>query len=144
MTFTPYLLFPGTCAEAMDLYCRVFGGTEPVLMRYSEAPPEDFPEDMPGGGAAIPPNLVMHANFRLGDGLLMASDYPPGVETPPQASVAVHVGFASVTAAQEAFDGLIEGGAILVPFAETFWASGFGMLRDRFGTHWMLSGPARA
>jgi Uncharacterized protein conserved in bacteria len=54
------------------------------------------------------------------------------------------VGFASVAAAQEAFDGLIEGGAILVPFAETFWASGFGMLRDRFGTHWMLSGPAKA
>lgn len=28
-----------------------------------------------------------------------------------------------------------------MPFEKTFWAEAFGMLVDRFGTPWMVSGP---
>ena len=34
---------------------------------------------------------------------------------------------------------LAEEGSIVVPYGPTSWSPGFGMLRDRFGTHWMLS-----
>ena len=33
-----------------------------------------------------------------------------------------------------------EGGQVKMPIAETFWAQRFGMLVDRFGTSWMVSG----
>jgi hypothetical protein len=45
--------------------------------------------------------------------------------------------------AQRVFDLLADGGAVIMPFAPTFWSDGFGMLKDRFGTHWMVSAPWR-
>jgi len=41
--------------------------------------------------------------------------------------------------AQRLFDALAEGGCVNAPFAPTFWAKGFGMVKDRFGTPWMIS-----
>jgi PhnB protein len=36
---------------------------------------------------------------------------------------------------------LSDGGYIFMPIAETFFAHRFAMLRDRFGTSWMLLHP---
>ena len=33
---------------------------------------------------------------------------------------------------------LIDGGQIYMPLEETFFATRFGQLRDRFGTSWMI------
>lgn len=33
---------------------------------------------------------------------------------------------------------LAEGGKVLMPIAETFFATRFGQVRDRFGTLWMV------
>jgi PhnB protein len=41
--------------------------------------------------------------------------------------------------ARRVFDALAEGGVTTMPFAETFWSPGFGMLTDRFGTPWMIN-----
>lgn len=40
------------------------------------------------------------------------------------------------------FDRLAEGGAVIQPFGPTFFSPGFGMVKDRFGTHWIISTPA--
>ena len=45
--------------------------------------------------------------------------------------------------AKRIFDALADGGTVTLPFAPTFWAKGFGMLKDRFGTPWMV-GSAKA
>jgi PhnB protein len=50
----------------------------------------------------------------------------------------------SVEDAHRAFDRLMEGGAIIQPFGPTFWSPGFGMGRDRFGTHWIISAELAA
>ena len=34
---------------------------------------------------------------------------------------------------------LSEGGTILMPIAETFWAARFAMFTDKFGTPWMIN-----
>jgi len=34
---------------------------------------------------------------------------------------------------------LTDGGKVTMPLAETFWATKFGMLEDRFGIGWMVS-----
>ena len=35
----------------------------------------------------------------------------------------------------------VEGGTVTMPFAASFWAKGFGMVTDRWGTAWMVSTP---
>jgi PhnB protein len=41
------------------------------------------------------------------------------------------------------FADLADGGEVTMPIAETFWASRFGMVRDRFGIPWAVNGPWR-
>lgn len=135
MSFEPYLHFQGNCAEAMRFYAEVFGG-EVQMMRYSDAP--DLPPEMATS------ERVMHASLYVGGRSLMASDFPPGTEGDAQAAVSVYHGVADVDHARAIFWRLAEGGTVIMPFAPTFWSAGFGMVKDRFGTHWMVSGPEAA
>jgi PhnB protein len=34
---------------------------------------------------------------------------------------------------------LADGGTVIMPFQQTFWAARFGMLVDKFGTPWMVN-----
>ena len=43
--------------------------------------------------------------------------------------------------AQKYFNALLDGGEVTMPLAETFFAKSFGMLKDRFGVHWMVIAP---
>ena len=40
--------------------------------------------------------------------------------------------------AKRFFDKLAEGGEVTMPLNKTFFASSFGMLKDRFGVPWMV------
>jgi PhnB protein len=42
-------------------------------------------------------------------------------------------------AAKRIFQLLSEGGKVHLPFAETFWAPGFGVVIDRFGIPWEIN-----
>ena len=44
----------------------------------------------------------------------------------------------SVDEAERVYALLSDGGQIYMPMAETFFAFRFAMLRDRFGTSWMI------
>ena len=44
----------------------------------------------------------------------------------------------STEEAERVYALLAEGGQIFMPMEETFFATRFAMLRDRFGTSWML------
>jgi PhnB protein len=134
MSFDPYLHFQGTCREAMTTYQQIFGGTLEIS-RYGEAP-DAAPEqrDSP---------LVMHAALTLGGRMLLASDFPPGFAGEAQQAVTISHIAGSAAEGQHLFDRLAEGGVVLMPYAPTFWSDGFGMVKDRFGTHWMVSAPWR-
>jgi PhnB protein len=41
------------------------------------------------------------------------------------------------------FDELAEGGRVDVPFRETFWSPGYGVLVDRFGVPWEVNTDLR-
>ena len=128
MAFMPYIHFSGTCAEAMAFYLDVFDGTDMMMMRYDEAP-----AGSPGAGS----DRIMHAQFNAAGATLMASDFPPGTGETQQA-MSVMIDPATVAEGQRLFDRLAEGGAVVMPFGPTFWSPGFGMLKDRFGTHWII------
>lgn len=131
MAISPYLFFDGTCREAMTAYAEIFGGETLAMMTFADAPPG---EDMPD----VPKELIMHAAIRVGGDLLMASDDAPGRNMTP-ASTHIHIDLPTFDAAKSAFDRLAEGGEITMPFQKVFWAEGFGTLRDRWGTLWMVS-----
>jgi PhnB protein len=132
MGFVPYIMFRGTCAEAMGFYAEVFSTAAPTIMRYSEAPEA---ESMP------PSDRVMHAEIALGSARLMASDYPEGMEGDEQKAVSVMHDVPDAATGQRLFERLADGGSVIMPFGPTFWSTGFGMVRDRFGTHWMIAAP---
>lgn len=132
MSFDPYLHFQGSCRAAMECYVNVFGGSL-EMTPYAMAP--DASPEMAAS------DLIMHATLRVGGRVLLASDYPPGLAGDPQAGCSVsHIAATRAEAAQ-IFAALGADGTVIMPFADTFWADGFGMLKDRFGTHWMISGP---
>ncbi|TNC69822.1 VOC family protein [Rubellimicrobium roseum] len=131
MPTIPYLHFRGDCAEALAFYAGALGGTDLALLRYADSPN--------ASEAAKGSDRVMHGQLRLGDGMLMASDVPPGMEGHPQQGVSVMQTFPEPAAAHQAFDRLTDGGTVIQPFAPTFFSRGFGMVRDRFGTHWIIS-----
>lgn len=134
MTFDPYIHFQGTCREALAAYQAIFGGTVEI-MGYGQMP--DAPPEM----KASP--LVMHATLRVGGRSLMASDFPPGMEGEPQKAVTISHEAASDTEARRIFAALSKGGEEIMAYQTTFWSDGFGMVKDRFGTHWMISAPWR-
>lgn len=131
MSTIPYIHFQGQCAQALAFYAEVFDGSGLQLMRYAEMP------DAPPGWAQMP--HIVHGQVTIGDGTLMASDFPPGFEGDPQKAVSVMQTLPDAAAAQVVFDRLAEGGAVIQPMAPTFFSPGFGMVKDRFGTHWMIA-----
>lgn len=140
MSFDPYIHFQGNCREAMAAYQSLFGGRL-EMMPYSAAP--DWPEGTPE--AMKTSDRVMHATLALPDGRsLMASDFPPGMAGDPQQAVTISHTAPSIERAKEIFAALrADGGAVMMEFQPTFWSDGFGMVKDRFGTHWMVSSPWR-
>ena len=133
MTPTPYIIFQGQCREAMTAYAAVFGGEISMMMTGADMPEMETPPDKA--------DWIVHAELTFDGGTLMASDDMMG-SNPAMAGCSVMMELASVDAAKGAYDELSKGGDIVMPFAPTPWSEGFGMLTDRFGTSWMISGPA--
>jgi PhnB protein len=74
----------------------------------------------------------------VGDAVLMASDSPPQYQAKPQGfEVAVVVD--DPAEAERVFAALGQGGNVVMPLGETFWARKFGMLVDRFGIQWLVN-----
>jgi PhnB protein len=132
MQLEAYLFFDGRCEEALTFYKQVLGGDYDVN-RYAGSPME----------SEVGPEWaqkVMHATFK-GDGFtFMASDRPPRNGQAGEANVALSLASDDASEAKTVFDRLAEGGAVMMPFAPTFWGGSFGMLTDRFGQEWMVSG----
>ena len=69
--------------------------------------------------------------------MLMGSDVPGGRHQPMR-SAYLALSVESSDAAERIHALLAEGGEIFMPMAETFFAFRFSMLRDRFGTSWII------
>jgi PhnB protein len=130
MVVQPYLFFDGRCQEALDFYRKTLGAEVTRLMRFKESPdPQSIP---PGAGEKI-----MHANFRVGDSQIMASDGQcQGKET--FQGFALSITATDVAKADRLFAALSDGGQVQMPMTKTFFSPRFGMVADRFGVSWMI------
>ena len=95
--------------------------------------------EQPGAGATPPerPNDVLHARINLGGTEFFGADVPPG-RFQPMRSAYLSLSVDSVAEAERIHALLADGGEIFMPMAETFFAFRFSMLRDKFGTSWMI------
>ena len=129
----PYLFFDGNCAAAMRFYEKALGGKLEAMMTHADAPPS---AGVPPGS----PERIMHASLALGDRRIMASDTMKGDAYAGMHGFSIALSYPSVDEAKKVFAALSEGGKVNMPMGPTFWVESFGMLVDRFGTAWMVSG----
>jgi PhnB protein len=82
---------------------------------------------------------VMHARLSKGPLVLMASDTMPGTPHQPGNNFSICIQCDSTEELERLFKAFSEGGTISMPLQDTFWGARFGMLKDRFGIHWMFN-----
>jgi PhnB protein len=129
----PYLFFEGRTEEALAFYRKALGAETAFLMKYKDSPDAAKRPD----GSALPGDKVMHAAFKVGDSLLMASDgFCSG--KPSFQGFSLSYPAKDEADAKRRFDELAKGGQVTMPLGETFFAKAFGMVTDKFGVGWMV------
>lgn len=130
MKVTTYLNFGGNCAEAFRFYEQHLGGKIEMLMKFSDMP----------GPAKAPPGMedgILHGRITIGDTAIMASDVPAD-RFKPVRSVYLCLAVASDGDAERIFALFADGGEVFMPVQETFFATRYAQVRDKFGVLWMI------
>ncbi len=138
MNVQPYVFFDGKCEEALEFYKSAVGAKVDMVMRFKEAPPEMQSQMSPGSK-----DKVMHAAFKIGDTQILASDGQCNGK-PNFQGFSLTINAASDAEADKLFAALGKGGKVTQPMSETFFASRFGMLADKFGVNWMVLAEKKA
>lgn len=128
--------FPGTCREAMTFYQEVTGGNLEALVTYGETPAA---EGVPADWHA----KIVHASLNLRGRRLMGADTAGDCYQAPMGAQ-VHLEYDDPEQAERVFSQLAQGGSVMMPFEQTFWANRFGMTTDRFGVQWMISNQIKS
>lgn len=130
----PYLFFNGRCDEALEFYKSALGAEVQMVMRFKESPDPPPPGMLPPGFE----EKIMHASFRVGSTMIMASD-GCSKEAPRFEGFSLSLAVATEAEADRYFNALANGGKVQMPLVKTFWSARFGMLEDRFGIRWMVN-----
>ena len=130
MTLHTYLNYGGNCAHAFRFYEQNLGGKIIMMMTHGQAP---NPTNVPSNWK----NAILHARMNIGETVLMGADIPPD-RFQPMRSAYLSLTVGSIGEAERIYALLSEGGEIFMPMEETFFAFRFAMLRDKFGTSWMI------
>ena len=126
-TVTAYLTV-NDGAAALEFYTRAFGARET--------------ERMPGPGGKL-----MHAEFRIGDSIVMLSDEFPGVSSqkaPTSLGGTTGSLMLYVPNVDAAFKRAVDAGckSLMAP-TDMFWGDRFGKLEDPYGNQWGLATHTR-
>ncbi|MCA1922673.1 VOC family metalloprotein YjdN [Buttiauxella noackiae] len=140
MSVSPYIFFDGTCEEAIEFYKQAIGAELLFKMTFGEMP-KDENQSAEGcsSGFNWPDDKIMHANVRIGDGEVMMSDGNMSADKVKHAGYSLSLSSKDVSEGKRWFDNLSAGGDVTMPWSETFWAKGFGMLTDKYGIPWMVN-----
>ncbi len=133
MSLEPYLFFNGNCADAMRFYEKALDGKLEMMMKASEAPVKsEHDKDNPNG--------ILHAAVSVQGSRILASDWMSPDPYPGMKGVSLAIAYPTIDEAKKKFEALAAGGRVNMPLDKTFWVESFGMVTDKFGTNWMVSG----
>jgi PhnB protein len=122
-----YINYPGTCADAFRFYEAHLGARITMMMKHGELPESRVPAEFR--------DKVLHAQLELAGSVIRGADIP---NAEPMRSAYVNLSLDSAAEAERVYALLTVNGQIFMKMEETFFATRFAMLRDRFGTSWML------
>ena len=122
-----YLNYRGNCEEAFLFYETHLGGKINGINRHGEQPNPNIPADWK--------EKVLHAQIEIGSTVLMGADIP---KAEPMRSAYLTLTLSSEEEAERVYALLTDGGEIFMKMEKTHFANRFAMLRDKFGTSWML------
>lgn len=138
ISVNPYIVYRGNCEEAFSFYKTVFDSESLYIGRYKDVPEEArkfFPN-------AHDEN-VMHATLQIDEKtVLMGNDSADISEQSATSFSRDFYLYLNTDNSEEAiriFNELSVGGKIIVPIAQTFWSTCYGVLTDRFGIHWKIT-----
>ena len=130
MKLHTFLNYGGNCQQAFRFYEQHLGGKITAIMTHGQQP----------GSSEIPHdrrNDVLYVRMSIGGTELMGSDVPRD-RFQPMRSAYLSLTVDSIEEAERVYALLSDGGQIFMPMQETFFAYRFAMLRDQFGTSWMI------
>jgi PhnB protein len=123
-----YLNFNGNCEEAFRFYEQHLGGRfDNAVRRHREQPNSNVGADWA--------DKVLHARIEISNCVLLGADIP---QAQPMRSAYLTLFLDSEAEAERVYGVLTDGGEVFMKMEQTPFANRFAMLRDRFGTTWML------
>lgn len=131
MKFVPYLSFDGRCREAFEFYAQTLDGEIVGMVSHGETP----------AGAEVPAewqDKIINAHLVADGAELMGADAPPQYPS-EKSGFSVSIQIDDEPRATRIFNAFGDGGTVMMPFEETFWAKKFGMVIDKYGTPWMIN-----
>lgn len=131
---TPFLLFDGNCAEAMEFYKSCLGG-ELAVTKAADTPMK----------AQLPPqhhHKIVYAHLKSGVMEFSATDWLHPTRAPRQGNtVAMYVNGGSYDELRKIFDKLSVGAdKQLLDDLRSMPFGTYGHLVDKFGVHWFFQG----
>jgi PhnB protein len=127
MRLDVYLNYRGNCEQAFRFYERHLGGRITGIVRHGEQANRGMPADWK--------EKVLHARIEIGTTVLMGADIP---QSEPMRSAYLTLTLDREADAEHVYALLTDGGEIFMKLEKTPFANRFAMLRDKFGTSWML------
>ena len=122
-----YVNYRGNCEQAFRFYEQQLGGKITGMIRHREQPNPNIPSDWN--------DKVLHARINIGTTTVMGADIP---SAEPMRSAYLTLSLEGEEEAERVYALLAAGGEIFMKMEKTPFANRFAMLRDRFGTSWML------
>jgi PhnB protein len=122
-----YVNYRGNCEQAFRFYEHQLGGRITGLIRHGEQPNPNIPPDWQ--------EKVLHARIAIGTTILMGADIPSAES---MRSAYLTLSLDREEEAERVYALLAAGGEIFMKMEKTPFANRFAMLRDKFGTSWML------
>lgn len=134
MAVNVYLIFNGNCREAVSFYEKVFNTEKAEIMTFGDTPmgpDHQLPEEAK--------SLVMHTRLSILGSNVMFSDTFPGSPFTIGNNVTVAIVLDNEEQLRAAYEGLKEGGKVVMELQETFWSKCYGAVTDKFGIEWQFN-----
>jgi PhnB protein len=127
MQLDVYVNYRGVCEEAFRFYEQHLGGRLTGIVRHGDQPNPNIPVDWSG--------KILHARIEIAGTVLMGADIP---QSEPMRSAYLSLTVDSEADAERLYGLLTDGGDVFMKMEKTPFANRFAMLRDKFGSSWML------
>src|SRR6218665_504064 len=121
-----YINYPGHCEKAFRFYEQHLSGKINMMLPHPQ-PPSNFPKEWE--------NPILHAVVEIGGMIVRGADIP---NAEPMRSVYLTLRLETAEKTEQIYDLLSSEGEVFMKLEKTPFANRFAMLRDKFGTSWML------